>query len=637
MLRKIDNEPEKSSSNTDTASTQAPKDNSDNTEKSEKNNLNNEVAEQVAQKEQLPVTTHDKRVSIEEQMDNLSHHYAQLRNDLKTNLFSEKDEHENKKETLNKYLNTLKRDQKESNEKLADINAQNDDAEIERLAGVHADQKEQQGLLTQFKDQQQELSDRLSSAKDKLNKKQSDLESNEQSETDMSSSIKEEKDLQKMMVLMENQKNSIDKLYEERADIQKDIDNIKKDIDSLQKELDDVNQELNNTTSTLNLLKSKVSQIEDKIKTDKNYRIETTAGLERHLQSLGDERETIEAELNEVNDKIDYLEKYIKDVFHSAYLVRDVYLDKDKDYYVVADSFDNQSQQDDFFDTINLLETKLQKPVTIVSTFYNNHLNETIDKYAKKTNIHIPNVVSLFEQLQTSSNPTDNFVTIPENDGWVTRTDVKSHDTVIYDQNNTLLMTVEYSEDKKIDRINYYKNDQVVKTNIYNDAGQLSSVKNFNKDKALTEHNFYRTDSSIVLTVIFEDEKAMSYQLFDKNGLLEHDFNNKSELINWWLESISPNTDNAIFIGSSDDLLYNLLIKADNLDSESTIPLLQNVSDNIDDIISMLDKNADMTNILVQYSKDLHAIESKTNRDICVSVIRSSANGELALPESLEI
>ncbi len=633
MLRKLDNEPEKSSTSTDSASTQAPKDNSDSTEKVEENNLNNEVAEQ---KEQLPVTTHDKRVNIEEQMDSLSNHYAQLRNDLKTNLFSEKDEHETKKETLDKYLNTLKRDQKESNEKLADIKAQNDDAEIERLAGVHADQKEQQELLNQFKEQQQALSDKLTDANDQLNNKQDELEKNEKSETDMSASIKEEKDLQKMMVLMENQKNSIDKLYKERANVQKDIDNIKADINSLQENVDNVNKNLNSTTSTLDLLKSKVNQIEDKIKNDKNYRIETTAGLERHLQSLADERETIEGELKEVNDNIDYLEKYIKDVFHSAYLVRDVYLDSDKDYYVVADSFDAESKQD-VFDTIKLIETKLQKPVTLVSTFYNNHLNDIIDKSAKKSNIHIPNVVSLFDQLQASSNPTTNTVSIPENDGWVTRTDVKTHDTVIYDQSNTLLMTVEYSEDKKIDRINYYKNDQVVKTNLYNDAGQLSSVKNFNKEKVLTEHNFYRTDGSIVLTVIFEDQKAISYQLFDKNGLLEHDFNNKSELINWWLESISPNTDNAIFIGNNNDLLYNLLIKADNLDSKSTIPLLQNVSENIKDIISMLDKNTDITNILVQYSKDLHAIESETNRDICVSVIRSSASGELALPESLEI
>lgn len=641
MLRKIDADPEKSAQSTDNASSHASQEKSAVDKNSQNTDQKNEVVEEKhEEKEQLPVTTHDKRVNIEEQMDQLSHHYAQLRNDLKTNLFSEKDAHETKKETLDNYLGTLKRDQKESNEKLADVKAQNDDAETERLAGVHADQKEQVALLDNFKSQQQELSDKISDNQSKLSNAKDELTKNEQAEANMSSSIKEEKDLQKMMVLMEEQKKSIDKLYKEREDIQATIDDIKATIDSLQTELDEANKNINDTSSNIDMLKSKANQIEDKIKNDRNYRIETKAGLERHLQSLADEREKIESELEEVNGNIDYLEKYIKDVFHSAYLVRDVYLDKDKDYYVTADAFETESQQRDVFDMIQFLEAKLQKPVTLVSSFYNNHLNELVDHNAKVAKVHIPNVVSLFDQLQASPNPTDKTVTIPENDGWVTRTDVKSHDTVIYDQSNTLLMTVEYdntNDDKKIDRINYYKNEQVVKANIYNAAGQLSSVQNFNKEKVLTEQNFYRTDGSIVLTIIFEDNKPTSYQLFDKNGLLEHDFNSKAELITWWLESISPDTQNAIFVGSTDDQLYQLIIKEDKLNSDQTISLLQNVSDNIENVIKSLDKNQDVNNILVQFSKDLHAIESATNRDISVSVIRTSNSSNLALPESLEI
>ncbi|KRK81030.1 hypothetical protein FD03_GL001166 [Companilactobacillus nodensis DSM 19682 = JCM 14932 = NBRC 107160] len=54
-------------------------------------------------------------------------------------------------------------------------------------------------------------------------------------------------------------------------------------------------------------------------------------------------------------------------------------------------------------------------------------------------------------------------------------------------------------------------------------------------------------------------------------------------------------------------------------------------------MIKSLDKNQDVNNILVQFSKDLHAIESATNRDISVSVIRTSNSSNLALPESLEI
>lgn len=292
------------------------------------------------------------------------------------------------------------------------------------------------------------------------------------------------------------------------------------------------------------------------------------------------------------------------------YLVRDVYLNKDKQYYIASDDFGSDTAKNDIFGMMTYLETKLQQPVTLVSTFYNNHIHEIIDAKAKAEHLPIPNVINLFDQLQTSPNPTDKKVTIPENDSWVTRTDVESQDTFIYDQKQTLLMTVEYFN-KIIDRINYYKNDQIVKTNIYNGDGQLSSTQNFNKNKELSEQNFYRTDGSIVLTVIFEKNQPVSYQLFDKNGLLEHDFNEKSELITWWLKSISPNTDNAVFVGNNSDLLYQLLMSANSIDSGDTIRLLQDVVKNIDAVIDLLDKNNDIKDIFVQTEDDLNAIENK--------------------------
>lgn len=226
---------------------------------------------------------------------------------------------------------------------------------------------------------------------------------------------------------------------------------------------------------------------------------------------------------------------------------------------------------------------------------------------------------------------------IPDSSDWVTRTDVETQDTFIYDKKQNLLMTAEYFDKTIIDRINYYKNDQVVKTNIYNSQGQLSSMQNFNKNKELSEQNFYRTDGSIVLTVIFEKNKPVSYQLFDKNGLLEHDFNEKSELITWWLKSVEPNTENAVFVGNHSDLLYQLVISVNKIDSKNTVLLLQDVAKRIDDVIKLLDEQKDITELFVQTEDDLHAIESKTNRDISVSVINTASNGTLSLPESLKV
>ncbi|CAJ1188326.1 hypothetical protein LCR01_03870 [Companilactobacillus crustorum] len=633
ILRKIDEKPEQPS----TPASDSPIKDENPKQNATETASDTQVAAEPKQKEEnLPVSVHDKRINIEGQMNDLSHQYAQLRNDLKTNLFTEKDEFEAKKDTLDNYLKTLKRDEKESNDKLADTKAQNDDAAKEHLASVNADRKEQEENLAQLQSQLSELNSEINTKTAKLESLQNDLAHNEQSETDMSTSIKEEKDLQKMMALMEEQKNSINTLYDERKNLKGQINDMQEDITRLNGQADDLNTNISNVNKQINDLKQKASEIDDKMKSDHNYRIETIAGLKRHIQSLGEEHTKINGELEEVNGNIEYISKYIKDVFHSAYLVRDVYLNKDKQYYIASDDFGSDTAKNDIFGMMTYLETKLQQPVTLVSTFYNNHIHEIIDAKAKAEHLPIPNVINLFDQLQTSPNPTDKKVTIPENDSWVTRTDVESQDTFIYDQKQTLLMTVEYFN-KIIDRINYYKNDQIVKTNIYNGDGQLSSTQNFNKNKELSEQNFYRTDGSIVLTVIFEKNQPVSYQLFDKNGLLEHDFNEKSELITWWLKSISPNTDNAVFVGNNSDLLYQLLMSANSIDSGDTIRLLQDVVKNIDAVIDLLDKNNDIKDIFVQTEDDLHAIENKTNRDISVSVINTSSNGTLSLPESLKI
>ncbi|MQS76704.1 hypothetical protein [Companilactobacillus halodurans] len=634
MLRKIDEKPEHSS----TPAQESPKEDENpkqNDNKAPENDT--EVATSDAdKKENLPMSVHDKRLNIEGQMNDLSHQYAQLRNDLKTNLFTEKDEFESKKETLDNYLKTLKRDEKESNEKLADTKAQNDDAAKEHLASVNADRKEQEDKLHDLQTDLDELTSQIDDKRSKLESLQNDLAKNEKSETDMSTSIKEEKDLQKMLALMEEQKNSINTLYDQRKNLKSQINDIQEEITKLNGNADELNTNISDVNKQINNFKQKAKEIDDKMKSDHNYRIEAIAGLERHIKSLGEEHSKIDGELKEVNDNIDYITNYIKEVFHSAYLVRDVYLDKDKEYYVTTDEFDSDTAKNDMFGIINYLETKLQKPVTVVSTFYSNHVHEIIDEKTKASQLPIPNVINLFDQLQASSNPTDKKVAIPENPGWVTRTDVESQDTFIYDQKQTLLMTVEYF-DKKIDRINYYKNDQIVKTNIYNSEGQLSSTQNFNKKKELSEQNFYRTDSSIVLTVIFEKNKAVSYQLFDKNGLLEHDFNEKSELITWWLKSISPNTENSVFVGNNSDLLFQLILSVNSISTDNTIRLLQDVVKNIDNVIALLDKKDDIKDIFVQTDDDLHAIENKTNRDISVSVINTSSNGMLSLPESLKI
>ncbi|MFD1471759.1 coiled-coil domain-containing protein [Companilactobacillus mishanensis] len=598
---------------------------------------NNNMTSTSSNDETTALTSvHDQRVKIENDMNSLSHEYAQLRGKLKLNLFSERDDYQNKKNSLTKQLNALKKNEKAVQDNIEKNQNENDGKETERLAGVRADQKHQNELLYKYKEQQKDLAQKIEKGETKRSKKQAELDANQKKETDLSASIKNETDLQKMMSLMEKQKSQVDKIYKDRTNIEKDLRKIRDEIGVSKKDLNDVNININEISSTVSLLKTKIGQQEQNIKNNKARRSQLIAQLQASSKTNNNEINGLELQLKNVNDNIEYVDKYIKDVFHAAYLVREVYLDSSKEYLVVSNSIDNEQKESDLFDMIGFLERKMNTGVTIVTSFYNNKFQSIVDGYTKSMRIDQPKVINLFADLQKSDNPSDKKVTIPESDSWITRTDVETQNTLIYDKQENLMMTVEHFEEK-IDRINYFKNSKIVKTNIYNADGILSSVEIFDKSQKLTEENFYRTDGSIVLTIMYESGVANTFQVFDQSGLLQQDFDKKEELVTWWINKLYQGKSDIVFVGSSTDLLYKVVAGIRDQENTELITFVENAHSNIGRIKALLHKEPLIDNIFVQYEKDLHAIENTTDRDISVSSIKSVTNEEMYLPESLKI
>ncbi|MQS90132.1 hypothetical protein [Companilactobacillus mishanensis] len=598
---------------------------------------NNNMTSTSSNDETTALTSvHDQRVKIENDMNSLSHEYAQLRGKLKLNLFSERDDYQNKKNSLTKQLNALKKNEKAVQDNIEKNQNENDGKETERLAGVRADQKHQNELLYKYKEQQKDLAQKIEKGETKRSKKQAELDANQKKETDLSASIKNETDLQKMMSLMEKQKSQVDKIYKDRTNIEKDLRKIRDEIGVSKKDLNDVNININEISSTVSLLKTKIGQQEQNIKNNKARRSQLIAQLQASSKTNNNEINGLELQLKNVNDNIEYVDKYIKDVFHAAYLVREVYLDSSKEYLVVSNSIDNEQKESDLFDMIGFLERKMNTGVTIVTSFYNNKFQSIVDGYTKSMRIDQPKVINLFADLQKSDNPSEKKVTIPESDSWITRTDVETQNTLIYDKQENLMMTVEHFEEK-IDRINYFKNSKIVKTNVYNADGILSSVEIFDKSQKLTEENFYRTDGSIVLTIMYESGVANTFQVFDQSGLLQQDFDKKEELVTWWINKLYHGKSDIVFVGSSTDLLYKVVAGIRDQENTELITFVENAHSNIGRIKALLHKEPLIDNIFVQYEKDLHAIENTTDRDISVSSIKSVTNEEMYLPESLKI
>lgn len=581
-------------------------------------------------------TVHDQRVQIESDMNNLSHEYAQLRGKLKLNLFSERDDYQGKLNKLNKQLRDLQDNEAAVQENIDKNKNEDDGKERERLAGIRADQKHQNELLYKYKEQQKKLAENIEKSDKKRDKKQAELNKNQKEETDLSAAIKNETDLQKMMALMEKQKSQIDKIYKRRESINDDLKELQTKLGNDKKDLNDVNVNINEISSNIALLKTQINQVEQGIKNAQEQRVRTLNQLDASSKSNTNDIKGLKIQIKNITDNINYVDKYIKDVFHAAYLVREVFLEPTKDYLILSDSIDKQQQETDFFDIVHYLENKLNKKVTLVTSFYNNHFDSILDGYTKSMNIERPDVINLFDNLQESDNPSDKPVSIPESNNWVTRTDVKTQNTLIYDQSGNLMMTVEYFEDQ-INRINYFKNSKIVKTNVYNTDGILSSTQIFNKDQKLGEENFYRTDGSIVITITYESGVANDFQVFDGSGLLTEDFDKKEELVSWWINSLYEGKEDIVFVGSSTDLLYKAVAEIRDQDKTDLITFVENAHSNIGRIKALLHKEPLINNIFVQYERDLHSIENTTDRDISVSAIKTAVSDEMYLPESLKI
>lgn len=582
------------------------------------------------------VSVHDQRVKIENDMNNLSHEYAQLRGKLKLNLFGERDEYQKKFDSLNKQLKDLTDNEQGVQDNIERNKNEDDGKEKERLAGIRADARHQNELLYKYKEQQKNLAERIEKDDKKLDRKQKELEKNQQEETDLSTAIKNETDLQKMMALMEKQKSQVDKIYKNRDKIKKEIQEIQDKLGESKKDLNDVNININEISSAIALLKTKINQLDQQIKDNRSQRNRTINQLEASSRSNVNELKGLKLQIKNVTENINYVDKYIKDVFHAAYLVREVFLEPTKQYLVLSNSIEKEQQETDLFDMASYLEKKMETKVTLVTTFYNTQFDNIVDGYAKSMNIERPDVLNLFDDLQYSDNPTDKKVSIPVSNNRVIRTDVKTQNTLIYDQSGTLLMTVEHFNDA-ISKINYFKNDKIVKTNVYDQDGILSSTQTFNKEQKLIEENYFRTDGTIVITITYESGVANDFQVFDEAGLMIQDFDKKEEFISWWIKSHYQDQSDIVFVGSSTDLLYKAVANVRDPEKTDLITFVEEAHSNIGRIKALLHKEPLIHNIFVQYEKDLHSIENTTDRDISVSAIKTAVSDEMYLPESLKI
>lgn len=557
--------------------------------------------------ESTPLNPHDKRVKIEEQMAELATEYSNLRTDLKQTLFTERDELvQDQSQTQAKIAELTDRQTKYSQQK-EELLAQ-DDAELyEQLEDNQQQLNNQTELIEKYREQNNGVESELNANDSALTKVNTAIENNQQAENNLSEEIKNETDLKKMYELMENQKKAVAHLYEERENLIAQRNELMSHHDSLSAENQQLLSRIDQAGATASDFRTKISQIDSQIKNNTQIRTQNISQLEGQLTNVAKELENNNSHLTQVTKELKAMDVKIQETFQSDYLVRDVKFDESKTYAVLQSSNDQDGQLT--ADIKNFVDEATGNETLVLT-------NQTFD------NLNIDGkVYDLYKDLQVSDHPSDKRVSIQDNPDWKTE---KSADTTkIFDKNDNHLMTVHF-EDSKIHSIDYFADDKLNKTNIYNQDGILSKTVFYNESQAIDQEIYYRSDGSSALTKQFENEQLTSVQLFDEEGLQTNVFSSELQLVKWWFENIAKSNSDLVLIGDPTDETFKNMTNDEDISFES-LTYLGNVHSNIGRIRALLHSKPVIENILVTTQDDLQSIEDITDRDINVSVVNKTS------------
>ncbi|MGR3742512.1 hypothetical protein [Companilactobacillus sp. DQM5] len=566
------------------------------------------------------LSNHDKRVQLEEKMASLATEYSSLRGSLKKTLFAERDEFQSSKNTTEQKIADLTANQEKYSKQKEALLAEDDADLLEKLESNKQQLLNQTELIEKYQEQNNGVEDELKNNNDDIKEVENAIESNKQAESNLSEEIKNETDLKKMYELMEKQKKSVAHLYEDREKLSKSRDKLLKKNEELTSENQQLLNNIEEATNISTNIKKQITQLDTQIKTNTQKRTQNISQLENQLSIISKELNNNKNQLLSINKSIKSLDSKIQETFNSNYLVRDVSFSTKKTYAILQPSNDKSGQlTKEIYNYIS----QINKSKALTLTNLEN--TDTILPEGK--------IFNLYADLQFSSKPTEKRVSIQDRPDW--KTLKNENETKILDQSDNLLMTVHF-KNQKISSIDYFTDEHLNKTNIYNQDGILSKTKFYTEKETIDEETYYRTDGSTVLTKQFESEQLTSVQLFDEDGLQTNVFSNEYQLAKWWITNIKKDYENLVLIGDPTDDTFKNMSSDKELNIESLV-YLENVHSNIGRIRALLHSKPIINDILVTTQDDLQSIEDITDRDINVSVIKKpdyEANSA-KLPNSL--
>lgn len=319
----------------------------------------------------------------------------------------------------------------------------------------------------------------------------------------------------------------------------------------------------------------------------------------------------------QATDRINEINKSLKEWFGTDEMANEIYMDENRDYYIFTDDLAANPDDDTSKMWQQLTMTLAAKGLlaNAISVTYNDQVDQTWMNYQNAGfvdgNAFLLNMYNELQgrNLNTPVTPAE----IPFDADYRVQ-HVSDKVDKILDANDKLVMEVSRSANHQLQIIRHYKDNSLLSRDIFDVNGVISATQFYdhrNANKVVRE-NFYRQDGTLVLIKSYTSNEPY-IQLFSEGNVLISTFDSDEELIVWWLKNQAlKQTEATIFVSVNSEYYKRLLSLRDS--GFEVIPIVMKQSENAD-IISDLIDGTDKVNAVLAGSDQVNTYLNKSSKN----------------------
>ncbi|WP_421017026.1 hypothetical protein [Furfurilactobacillus cerevisiae] len=554
-----------------------------------------------------------KREQLEKHVNQLNQQYGDARNELRSQLLTEKD-----------YLRTQSRAVNRDYDKLA----QQRNADFE----VFSQLQDQRNKVAA---KQKQLAASLNETKQKF-AEQSAILAKMKAQSAQIAKQRAQLDKQEHKLLGDlSQQGNLNSLMEEIDAKRKQISDINVRDHELEQAENGVNQEIVKQGKTVTALNKRVSAQEQA-----NNQDDATADIQKQLAeidkkvSLQQEKLTADdGKLRAVKqDKANLAEQFqqltdlMKFYFSSTKLIDNFQFDPSHHYVFYSNTLIPLSQLSDQngLEIIDHLFDKTDAHFDLLTTDFNRELSEIWADYLGSGILHhaghVINPYLDFQRNADTQQHADVALPLDQSQDWQVNAGTEEQPEMIRSASGKQSVTLQYRADRSLESVKYFQNDKLFKMAIYDQQNVLLATQYVDPRDAkhAASEIYYRPDHSVALEkVFFEDHVVV--QTTDAGKTVERTFETENDYYEWWMKSHALTRPNDSLIIDTDTPYFEQLLNDDDRRFE-LIPLITDV-DNKALIEQIVAENSPVNNIIVSDEAVHQVILKQLKRDMHIMVL----------------